>query len=192
MALDPGPNVATERFCQLHPERCDTRSKIAGGRGDDPDLLEIISGAAIGAAVGGALGGATGGAGEGVVGAAAGGFLGDTLGQLTAAFGAGPAGAILNLFANVGQPSALGGGPSLIPGVNISSLVSSQLGQPFDPGGIGGGALTVGPYLGEAGRVAGDLLRSKKINLGSLLTGGSGGSPLARLFDTGRLFGLVG
>jgi hypothetical protein len=103
---------------------------------------------------------------------AAGNLLGTYLGQLLLDLGV--PGQIANAFTTSFAPPNLwaGAGPALRPGLEVSAYTSAILGQPFDIGGLGGGFLGSGPYLGEAGKVAGALLKSKRINLEQLLTGG--------------------
>lgn len=69
-----------------------------------------------------------------------------------------------------------GGGPSIR---LATEFIAGKI--PFDPGGFGGGVLSSGVYMGQAGALAGALLKSKKIKLGQLLTGGNN-SVLAQLY----------
>jgi hypothetical protein len=59
------------------------------------------------------------------------------------------------------------------PAIHYTPAPAVQASQPFDPGGLGGGALTLGPYLQATGKLVGGLLKSKRIKVGQLLTGGN-------------------
>jgi len=117
------------------------------------------------------------------------GIAGSISGGAAGAFGQ-AAGALQSIASQL--PSTAGGG--IFP--NLGDLLSSvrQAAQPFDPGGLGGGFFTAGPYLGAAGAIAGDLLRSKRVKLSRLLTSVPPGAQniVANLFDRGTLYGLVG
>jgi hypothetical protein len=79
----------------------------------------------------------------------------------------------------VGQiPTSSGGGPGFAGAPGGLEIAA----QPFDPGGYGGAVLSSAPYLGQAGAVAGALLKSKKIQL-KQLTGSAG--VLAQLLQRG-------
>jgi hypothetical protein len=102
----------------------------------------------------------------------------------------GQGGGGIDLSGLLGQVSSLaGGGPSY--GLDIERALGF-LRSPTVPdvGGIGGGFLTTGPYLGEAGKVAGALLKSKKIKIQNLLTGG-GKSVISDIFEGRVNLGLT-
>jgi len=154
---------------------------------DSPDPFTDVILTIVGAGVGGLIGGGGG--------AALGGQLGGSLtsavvSALSNVFNVNFGGTDLSaLLRNI--PSAFGAGPDL-----RQELAAVLAAQPFDPGGFGGGVLTAAPYLGQAGPLAGSLLKSGKIKLEDLLTGrGKSVSALAGVLQgegSRRVLGLVG
>lgn len=71
---------------------------------------------------------------------------------------------------NILGTSEQGGGVPFVGNV-LQGLIQPNLRGP-DPGGIGGGILSFVQTAGLSGKVAGELLKSKKIQLNQLLTGG--------------------
>jgi hypothetical protein len=119
---------------------------------------------AILAIVGAGIGNIVAGSGGSALGSLAGNALTSTLRTGGLPVGAIP-GAVLQ--------SVFGAGIEEAPSVHFTPAAPVQAAQPFDPGGLGGGALTLGPYLQATGRLVGGLLKSKRIKIGQLLTGGN-------------------
>jgi len=141
-----------------------TGNRPPGAQGGNLDLFTKIVIAIASGGIGNVLGGELGGIGA-TVGPAAANILASTL-----ATGKLP----LSKLPDFVLGEVIGGFlPEPAPSVHFVPGPAAPAPQPFDPGGLGGGALTVGPYLQATGQLVGGLLKGKRIKIGQLLTGGN-------------------